>query len=86
MDLVTGGFQRSYRVHLSLRDMTAQPDCRLVVVIHRAFDTAKGIEKFSGFSQLADQENFIILYPESIGIFGYSAALECWVLLWKSSQ
>ena len=42
-----------------------------MVVIHGAFDTAKGMEKFSGFSRLADREDFIVLYPEGIGIFGY---------------
>lgn len=70
MDLKTGGFQRSYRVHVpsGYNGTTKMP---MVVVIHGAFDTAKGIEKFSGFSRLADRENFIVLYPEGIGIFGY---------------
>lgn len=70
MELVTGGFQRFYRVHVPLAydGSTLSP---LVVVIHGAFDNAKGMEKFSGFSQLADRENFIVLYPEGIGIFGY---------------
>jgi len=70
MNLKTGGFQRSYRVHVpsGYNGTTKLP---LVVVIHGAFDTAKGIEKISGFSRLADRENFIVLYPEGIGIFGY---------------
>lgn len=70
MELVTGGFQRSYRVHVpsAYDGSTSLP---LVVVIHGAFDNAKGMEKYSGFSQLADRENFIVLYPEGIGIFGY---------------
>jgi polyhydroxybutyrate depolymerase len=42
----------------------------LVVVVHGAFDTARGIEEISGFSRLADRESFIVLYPEGIGIFG----------------
>lgn len=70
MDLKTGGFQRSYLVHIPSR-YDGSTELPLVVVIHGAFDTAKGIEKFSGFSQLADQENFIVLYPEGIGIFGF---------------
>jgi polyhydroxybutyrate depolymerase len=70
MDLFTGGFQRSYRVHIP-SDYDGSTPRPLVVVIHGAFDTAKGIEKFSGFSQIADRENFIVLYPEGIGIFGY---------------
>ena len=70
MDFVTGGFQRSYRVHIpsGYDGLTRLP---LVVVIHGAFDTAKGMEKFSGFSILANRENFAVLYPEGIGIFGY---------------
>ena len=70
MDLVTGGFQRSYRVYIpsGYDGLNRLP---LVVVIHGAFDTAKGMEKFSGFSHLANRENFIVLYPEGIGIFGY---------------
>jgi polyhydroxybutyrate depolymerase len=70
MEMVTGGFQRFYRVHVPLAydSSTSLP---LVIVIHGAFDNAKGIEKISGFSQIADRENFIVLYPEGIGIFGY---------------
>ncbi|MGD8845353.1 MAG: PHB depolymerase family esterase, partial [Desulfobacteraceae bacterium] len=70
MELVTGGFQRSYRVHVpsAYDGSTLLP---LVVVIHGAFDNAKGMEKFSGFSKLADRENFIVLYPEGIGILGF---------------
>lgn len=70
MDFVTGGFQRSYRVHVPSAYDGATP-LPLVVVIHGAFDNAKGMEKFSGFSQIADRENFIVLYPEGIGILGY---------------
>ena len=70
MDLVTGGFQRDYRVHIpSGYDGSIQ--LPLVVVIHGAFDTAKGMERFSGFSDLADREQFIVLYPEGIGILGF---------------
>jgi polyhydroxybutyrate depolymerase len=70
MDLITGGFQRSYRVYVpsGYDGLNRLP---LVVVIHGAFDTAKGMEKFSGFSHLANSENFVVLYPEGIGIFGY---------------
>lgn len=70
MDYSTGGFQRSYSVHVpaGYDGLTLLP---LVVVIHGAFDTAEGIEKFSGFSRLADREKFIVLYPNGIGIFGW---------------
>lgn len=69
MDLITVGFQRAYRVHIPPGYDGSAP-LPLVVVIHGAFDTAKGIEKFSGFSKIGDRENFIVLYPEGIGIFG----------------
>jgi polyhydroxybutyrate depolymerase len=69
MDLESAGHQRAYRVHLppAYDNHTPLP---LVVVVHGAFDTAKGIEAISGFSLLADRENFIVLYPEGIGIYG----------------
>ncbi|MFO7716564.1 hypothetical protein, partial [Desulfosarcina sp.] len=59
MDLVTGGFKRAYRVHIPSGYDGSTP-LPLVVVIHGAFDTATGMEKFSGFSQIADRENFIV--------------------------
>jgi polyhydroxybutyrate depolymerase len=70
MELETGGFQRSYRVHIPASYDPSTP-VPLVVVVHGAFDTASGIEESSGFSRIADRENFIVLYPEGIGIFGF---------------
>ena len=70
MDLSTGGFQRSYRVHVPT-GYDGHTRLPLVVVVHGAFDTAKGIEEISGFSRLADREDFIVLYPNGIGILGY---------------
>jgi len=70
MDLSTDGFQRSYRVHVPTGYDGEKP-LPLVVVIHGAFDTAKGMETVSGFSRLADRETFIVLYPNGIGILGY---------------
>ena len=70
LDLVTGGYQRSYRVHVPTGFDHAHK-LPLVVVIHGAFDTAKNMEKVSGFSRIADKEGFIVLYPEGIGILGF---------------
>jgi len=70
MELTTGGFQRFYRVHIPTGYDEKNP-LPLVVVIHGAFDNAKGMERFSGFSQLADREGFIVLYPNGIGILGF---------------
>ena len=43
----------------------------LVVVIHGAFDTAEGMEKITRFSQLADREGFMVLYPNGMGLLGF---------------
>jgi polyhydroxybutyrate depolymerase len=64
------GVRRSYRVHIP-PGYDAQRPSPLVVVIHGAFDTAKGIEKYSGFSSLADRENFVAMYPNGMGLFGF---------------
>jgi len=69
-DFQTDGFRRAYRVHVPPGYPSATP-LPLVVVIHGAFDTAEGVERASGFSRLADQENFVALYPEGIGILGF---------------
>lgn len=69
MELTTGGFQRDYRVHVPV-GYDGRTPLPMVIVIHGAFDTARGMEKFSGFSDLADIERFIVLYPNGIGILG----------------
>ncbi len=66
----TGEFKRDYHIHIP-PGYDGRRKLPMVVVIHGAFDTAKGMEKFSGFSTLADRENFIVLYPNGIGIFGF---------------
>ncbi|MFP4085951.1 MAG: alpha/beta hydrolase family esterase [Desulfobacteraceae bacterium] len=70
MDLQVNGFNRTYRVHVPVgyESKAALP---LVVVIHGAFDTAEGMEAYSGFSRLADEEGFLVLYPNGMGLFGF---------------
>lgn len=70
VDIRLNGFLRSYLVHVpgGYKPGKALP---LVVVIHGAFDTAKGMERISGFSSLADRENFVVLYPNGMGILGF---------------
>ncbi|MFZ3046747.1 MAG: PHB depolymerase family esterase [Desulfatirhabdiaceae bacterium] len=70
MDYWTGNFQRSYYVHFPA-DYHPNESLPLVVVVHGAFDTGKGMEKFSGFSRLSDKERFIVMYPNGIGILGF---------------
>jgi polyhydroxybutyrate depolymerase len=69
VDILLNGFRRTYLVHVptGYRAGNALP---LLVVIHGAFDTAQGMEKVSSFSRLADRENFVVLYPNGMGILG----------------
>ena len=62
--------RRSYLVHVPpvLDAIAPLPP---VVVVHGAFDTAKGMEKISGFSALADEEGFVALYPNGMGLLGF---------------
>ncbi len=70
VDIRINGFRRTYQVHIPPKYKPETP-LPLVVVVHGAFDTAEGMEKFSGFSRLADSENFIVLYPNGFGIMGF---------------
>ena len=70
VDIKINGFRRTYLVHIPPGYHPQNP-LPLVVVIHGAFDTAAGMEKFSGFSDLADREGFIVLYPNGMGILGF---------------
>jgi len=70
MDIRIMGARRTYLVHIP-SEYDPQKPLPLVVVIHGAFDTAGGMEKFSGFSDLADRERFIVMYPNGMGIFGF---------------
>lgn len=69
MNIRIMGARRTYLVHVP-PNYNAQKPLPLVIVIHGAFDTAAGMEKYSTFSDLADRENFIVMYPNGMGIFG----------------
>lgn len=69
VDIKINGFRRTYLVHIPTGYHPEHP-LPLLVVIHGAFDTAAGMEKFTGFSELADREDFIVLYPNGMGILG----------------
>jgi len=69
VDIRFHGFKRTYLVHLPPGYNLQQP-LPMLVVLHGAFDTAKGMQKYSRFSDLADEKRFIALYPNGIGILG----------------
>jgi len=61
--------RRKFLLHIppNYRQNTPLP---LVIVIHGAFSTGKQTEIETGFSALADEERFLVAYPEGIGLFG----------------
>ena len=59
---------RSYRNHLRTLRNNERP-LPLVLVLHGAFGSAREIEQVSGFSELADREGFVVVYPNGIGLF-----------------
>jgi len=61
--------RRSYRVHVP-EGYDAERRWPVIVVLHGAFSSARGIEKVTGFSELADREGLIVVYPNGIGLFG----------------
>jgi polyhydroxybutyrate depolymerase len=64
------GLRRSFRVHVP-SGYTDSQTFPLIVVIHGAFSTAKEMEKHRGFSELADREGFLVVYPEGFGLLGF---------------
>lgn len=69
-DIRTGDFKRDYHIHIPA-GYDGHQKLPMVVVVHGAFDNAKGIEEIAGFSEMAERENFIVLYPNGIGILGF---------------
>lgn len=61
---------RNYLLHVP-PNYDQQKVWPLILVLHGAFSTAHTMEKWSGFSILADREGFIVAYPNGIGVFGW---------------
>lgn len=70
LKLKTGNYDRRFLLHIP-EGYAASRSVPLVVVLHGAFSTAQEMEKWTGWSRLADREGFIVLYPEGIGLFGF---------------
>ena len=69
-DIRAMGARRSYRVHMPSAS-GGQEKLPVLMILHGAFETAKSIERLTGFSELADREHFIAVYPNGIGLFGF---------------
>lgn len=57
-----GGRTRNYRVHPP-KDYDGKSPLSLVLVLHGAIQGATNVERMSGMSAKADQENFLAVYP-----------------------
>jgi polyhydroxybutyrate depolymerase len=68
-DQLAGGFRRTFRVHVPAGS-NGRP-LPVVVVLHGAFSSGESIESRSGFSRLADEHGFIVVYPDGYGFFDY---------------
>lgn len=67
--LIHAGRTRTYTVHLPPNIATAS-SLPLVIVLHGGGGNANNAARMSGFSALADQENFIVVYPDGTGRLG----------------
>jgi polyhydroxybutyrate depolymerase len=70
MDIRQRGARYPCLVHISSNYHPQKP-LLLVALIHGASDIAKDMEKYFGFSDLANRENFIVMYPSGMGILGF---------------
>ena len=68
--LIYQGRTRSYLLHIppNYDDNTPTP---LVIVLHGGGGNAENIEKVTGFNDLADRENFLVVYPDGTGKLDY---------------
>ena len=57
------GRTRSYRLHLPPRISETRA---LVMVLHGGGGTGRQMERHSGFSKLADEQGFVVVYPEGV--------------------
>lgn len=61
-----GGVERSYRIYIPASYEDGDEAVPLIIVMHGAGGTGAGIESFSGFNELSEQEGFIVIYPNGI--------------------
>lgn len=57
------GEKRYYRIYVP-EDLSTKEKVPLLLALHQFSDTAKGMEKLTGFDVLAEKEKFIVVYPQ----------------------
>src|SRR4028118_1388406 len=60
--LQVGNLKRAYDLHVP-SSYNSQKPIPLVLAFHGVGASGKGMEKMTGFSQLAEQSGFIVVYP-----------------------
>jgi polyhydroxybutyrate depolymerase len=63
--LQVGHFNRAYNLHVP-SSYTGQKPVPLVLAFHPVGGDGKEMEKITGFNSIADQEGFIVVYPDAI--------------------
>jgi polyhydroxybutyrate depolymerase len=61
------GLERTYHVHLPAMT-TPSPGVPLLIMLHGGTGNGSRMEQRSGFSELADREGFIVVYPDGTGL------------------
>ncbi len=69
VDIRLNGLRRTYVVHLPPGYDTDRP-LPMIVMLHGAFGTGKGMARNDGFNRLADEKQFIAIYPNGVGALG----------------
>lgn len=64
-ELQVGTETRTYRLHYAPMESGQQP-LPLVIVLHGMGGTGRVSERLTGFSELADQHNFVACYPDGV--------------------
>ena len=71
LDIKANSVRRNYLIHIP-ENFKSDDSYPLVIALHGAFSTAAEFEKQTGFSVLADREDFVVVYPNgAYGIFGF---------------
>lgn len=60
--IVSGGSERAYLIHLP----AASAPAPLVIAFHGGYASPAHMQRLTGFDELADQEGFIVVYPEGL--------------------
>jgi len=59
-----GGMERMYRIYIP--ESNNDDPMPLVIALHGAGGNGAWVESFSGFNDLADEEKFVVVYPDGI--------------------